>query len=78
MNTLHMPIKPKSLQPVSASEMTLRDHFAAKAMQGELSAMVTTDHTSAGLRIDSSDEQLDNLSLHWYRVADSMLRTRDA
>jgi hypothetical protein len=49
--------------------MTLRQYFAAKAMQGELAAMV-----DSGLAIDISDENLDQLAQHWHRIADAMIR----
>ena len=59
--------------------MTLRDYFAAKAMQGELSASVCTDEKSDyGIPLDVSDENLDRMTRHWFRIADSMLRARGA
>ena len=57
--------------------MTLRDYFAAKAMQGELSASVCTDEKSDyGIPLNVSDEKLDRMTRHWFRIADSMLRAR--
>ncbi len=59
--------------------MTLRDYFAAKAMQGELSASVCTDEKSDyGIPLNVSDEKLDRMTRHWFRIADSMLRARGA
>ena len=57
--------------------MTLRDYFAAKAMQGELSASVCTDDKSDyGIPLNVSDEKLDRMTKHWFRIADSMLKAR--
>ena len=57
--------------------MTLRDYFAAEAMQGELSASVCTDEKSDyGIPLNVSDEKLDRMTRHWFRIADSMLRAR--
>ena len=57
--------------------MTLRDYFAAKAMQGELSASVCTDEKSDyGIPLNVSDENLDRMTRHWFRIADSMLKAR--
>ena len=59
--------------------MALRDYFAAKAMQGELSASVCTDEKSDyGIPLNVSDEKLDRMTRHWFRIADSMLRARGA
>ncbi len=49
--------------------MTLRDYFAAKAMQGELAAQSEeTGHY----------ENMDALAVRAYRVADAMLKARQA
>ncbi len=56
--------------------MTLRDYFAALAMQGELSAMVDPD--IPGLAMDISDKDIDRICNHWYRIANAMLKARDA
>jgi hypothetical protein len=56
------------------SGMSLRDHLAGLAMQGELSAM--QDDDIDGLPLDTSDEQLWRLARHWYRIADAMLKAR--
>jgi hypothetical protein len=57
--------------------MSLRDYFAAKAMQGELAAM--SDFSSqgvAGLSIEISNESLTLLAKHWFRIADAMIGAR--
>jgi hypothetical protein len=46
--------------------MTLRDYFAAKAMQG----MVTEDHDSY------KDSTIETLAKGAYRIADAMLKER--
>ena len=48
--------------------MTLRDYFAAKAMQGLL----------AGLLADRMDVKWQNIAIDAYRQADAMLKARDA
>jgi len=49
--------------------MTLRDYFAAKAMQGELASQ----HPQTG-----EYNNLDALAVIAYRVADAMLKAREA
>ena len=51
--------------------MTLRDYFAAKAMQGALSK---SDCKS--LVVLSETNCLGNLAMHAYRMADAMLKSR--
>ncbi len=60
--------------------MTLRDYFAAKAMNdGELAAMTASEAIGiAGLAMDVPDDTLKRLSRHWYRIADAMLKARNA
>jgi len=53
------------------SGMTMLDYFSAKAMHGELSAMV-----DSGLPLNITDETLDKLCNHWYRIGKSMLKAR--
>ena len=60
-----------------ARDMSLRDHFAAKAMQGELAALCDPQNQICGLSLDTSDEQLARLTKHYYRIADSMLKARE-
>jgi len=52
-------------------EVTLRDYFAAKAMQGALSK---SDCKS--LVVLSETNCLGNLAMHAYRMADAMLKSR--
>jgi hypothetical protein len=47
--------------------MTLRDYFAAKAMQGELSCQSVDG---------SARHDINKLAVHAYRIADSMLKAR--
>ena len=49
------------------SGMTLRDYFAAKAMQGELACQ----------RDEYEWHDINKLAVHCYRVADSMLKARE-
>lgn len=54
--------------------MTLRDYFAAKAMQGDWAAQTEdTGYYSP----KSSDVILDNAAELYYRMADAMLRARE-
>ncbi|EMM6942148.1 hypothetical protein RGI86_002207 [Morganella morganii] len=53
--------------------MTLRDYFAAKAMQGEWAAQ----SDDCGYFIDCvNDEAFDKAAELYYRMADAMLRAR--
>ena len=66
--------------PVPATElhgtttgMSLRDFFAAKAMQGDLASQsVSLGHFDN----DASDESLVNRANFYYRMADAMLKAR--
>lgn len=54
--------------------MTLRDYFAAKAMEGDWSSQ----GDSCGIFIpESSDELFDRSAKLYYRMADAMLRVRN-
>ena len=57
--------------------MTLRDYFAAKAMQGELAAMVDPSGYQCGIALDAPDEALARIAKHFYRIADAMLKARE-
>lgn len=46
----------------------LRDHFAAKAMQGDMAC--------DSLSPDITDEQLVRYTDHYYRIADAMIAAR--
>lgn len=48
--------------------MTLRDYFAANAMQGDMSF--------DPLSPDATDEQLQRCATHYYRIADAMIKAR--
>ena len=50
---------------ISSGGMTLRDYFAAKAMQGELSS-------------GDASHSLVNIATRSYAIADAMLRAREA
>ncbi len=56
--------------------MTLRDYFAAKAMQGELAAMHDPEGEVCGIALDAPDSTLERLAKHYYRLADAMLKER--
>jgi hypothetical protein len=51
--------------------MTLRDYFAAKAMQGWL-----TDPTTSGYGIEGREAKYASIAEHCYAVADAMLAER--
>ncbi|EJD6328583.1 hypothetical protein M0H58_RS03375 [Proteus mirabilis] len=66
--------------PVPATElhgthtgMTLRDYFAAKAMNADLS---NSDESLAGYGSQFTDAQLENFAAFYYRMADAMLKAR--
>lgn len=87
MNTIHDggPAFPREdYQSDSAAGqrgMTLRDYFAAKAMNGELAAMSgnpdSSDGFIAGLSLEIPDYSLSRLARHWFRIADAMLKARE-
>lgn len=56
--------------------MTLRDYFAAKAMQGDIASMVDPNGERCGIQIDLPDENLVRLATLYYRMADAMLKAR--
>ena len=60
----------------SFNGMSLRDYFAAKAMQGELAAMQDPEGEVCGVALDAPDETLARLAKHFYRLADAMLLAR--
>lgn len=60
-------ISPKKAEPINggpANGMSLRDYFAAKAMQGEVAAC------------QSERAKADDVAEFAYRVADAMIRAR--
>jgi hypothetical protein len=58
--------------------LTMRDYFAAKAMQGELAAMHDPEGEVCGVALDAPDDTLARLARHYYRLADAMLVARAA
>ena len=71
------PAFPHSRLGSDADGMTLRDYFAAKALQGELASMHDPAGGVCGLALDISDKTLDRLTRHYYRIADAMLKARN-
>ncbi|MFL7852812.1 hypothetical protein AAD046_09065 [Providencia rettgeri] len=62
-----------SIRVEMASDATLRDYFAANAMQGDLASQsVSLGHFSN----DASEESLVNRANFYYRMADAMLKAR--
>ncbi|SFU93803.1 hypothetical protein [Xenorhabdus koppenhoeferi] len=55
------------------NEMTLRDYFAAQAMQGDWASQ-GTDFSCFG--INTIDETLNNVASLYYRMADAMMNAR--
>ena len=64
-------------QYVNGGGATLRDYFAAKALQGELAAMVDPSGSQCGIALDTPDEALARIAEHFYRIADAMLKARE-
>lgn len=60
------------MQFVAQEGMTLRDYFAAKAMQGDWA----NQSSEVGYFADCNDEQLFNCAKIYYRMADAMLKAR--
>ncbi|WP_284311271.1 hypothetical protein [Proteus mirabilis] len=52
---------------------TLRDYFAAKAMNADLS---NSDESLAGYGSQFTDAQLESFAAFYYRMADAMLKAR--
>ena len=67
----------QQFQAVFQTGMTLRDYFAAKAMQGEIATMLDPENNVSGLPIDVPDDTLSRMTAHWYRLADAMLKARE-
>ena len=67
----------QQVQAVFQTGMTLRDYFAAKAMQGELASMHDPEGEVCGVALDAPDETLSRLTTHYYRLADAMLKARE-
>lgn len=61
------------VQSLTVNDATLRDYFAAKAMQGDW----TNQNSDVGYFANCNDEQLVNAAKIYYRMADAMLRARE-
>ncbi len=59
---------------IESMGMSLRDYFAAKAMQGDWAAQ---SNEVGYFSPQSTDEQLNNGAELYYRMADAMLRARE-
>lgn len=55
------------------NKLDLRDYFAAKAMNADLS---NSDESLAGYGSQFTDAQLENFASFYYRMADAMLKAR--
>lgn len=60
------------VQSLTVNDATLRDYFAAKAMQGDWASQ-SEDHNLASY----TDDALDKQAKLYYRMADAMLRARE-
>ncbi|HFT6954890.1 TPA: hypothetical protein ACGRPM_001276 [Proteus mirabilis] len=63
------------MQFVAQEGMTLRDYFAAKAMQGDFAAQ-SADVEGFVYSNDLEDHDLDDCAAFYYRMADAMLKAR--
>ncbi|HHK9512487.1 hypothetical protein [Morganella morganii] len=61
-------------QHLSQEGMTLRDYFAAKAMQGDWVAQPQDGHF---FPVNTTEDALDKVAALYYRMADAMLRARE-
>ncbi|HIE4543227.1 hypothetical protein JFB93_06205 [Providencia rettgeri] len=61
-----------NMQFVAQEGMSLRDYFAAKAMQGDW----TNQSAEVGYFANCNEEQLVNSAKIYYRMADAMLKAR--
>ena len=61
------PVNSDNHAPIASTGMTLRDYFAAKAMNGMLSAVPLSDNWP----------EPDDLSVRAYKYADAMLKARE-
>ena len=62
------------LTPITDQGMTLRDYFAAKAMQALIGTVFTDQGLIPTVHADVDDDE--HLSLRAYDVADAMLKAR--
>jgi len=66
-----MPVPPGGSESIHASGMTLRDYFAAKAMQA-----LIREYFDANGRCMGTDHPYSNVPSHAYKMADAMLAAR--
>ncbi|WP_318837377.1 MULTISPECIES: hypothetical protein [unclassified Providencia] len=62
-----------SIRVEMASDATLRDYFAAKAMQGDFAAQ---QEENGFFSHECTDEHLEKIAAFYYRMADAMLKAR--
>ncbi|MBT0460596.1 hypothetical protein [Morganella morganii] len=62
------------VQSLTVNDATLRDYFAAKAMQGDLASQ---DENTGYYENSTPDEYLAARAEFYYRMADAMLRARE-
>ena len=75
MNDYAFPHNPSEVN-ANTSGMTLRDYFAAKAMQAQITALVHQYHHEGTQYVNHVDpKQIAELSM---RYADAMLKAREA
>ncbi|PQQ23693.1 hypothetical protein [Photorhabdus hindustanensis] len=55
-------------------DMTLRDYFAAKAMQGDWACQ---GNDTGILTLSTTDDTLNNIASLYYRMADAMMKARE-
>ncbi|EBN0073231.1 hypothetical protein ZZ27_24990 [Salmonella enterica subsp. enterica serovar Virchow] len=65
---------PPSEHMYADAGMTLRDYFAAKAMQGDWVAQPQDGHF---FPVNTTEDALDKVAALYYRMADAMLRARE-
>ena len=61
------------MQFVAQEGMSLRDYFAAKAMQGDFAAQ---QEENGFFSHECTDEHLEKFAAFYYRMADAMLKAR--
>lgn len=67
------PAFPVPFDPGATTGMTLRDYFAAMAMQGDWASQKTDSHYYDG---STDDLYLKNAAKLYYRMADIMIKAR--
>lgn len=72
----HERVMPKQVAP----GMTLRDYFAAKAMQAQCITDLVPGEAADALveaAAEADQDPIDRLALNSYKIADAMLKARD-